>query len=1168
MRQAQSDEGRSGGGGARPCARSANRVSPSRGRAAVRPYLWSLLAATAVLAAEPVPPPAPPFTPGPVIEWAKPMAGPSPRVVCLLQGAKEEGLELLRRFSFEGEVLAGKGGKYGVDSTASSLARRRLKQGDVDVFVVGGIYWKKIPATLRLAILEGVQRGLGLLVVQAPASMMDTTLPKVLTAAPAPEAAAAITRGIPIGLLPLVTISPERNSYCVYPDADHPAPTPEQLVTAARFGQGRIAVLNYSVAESNVVYLYSLTPGLRLPAAPFVKPYPYWEYCHALLGRAVLWCAAREPKLALSAEARAAGPVAVVTVTGQPSSEPVALEAVVRDRYHTVRGTARTTLKANAPLPAQWSVALPGRQLPPGGLCFVNVWARRGGKVVDWTTATTDRAAPASIGEVTLDARRYERERPVRASVGAAGDLTGLTLRAELTGTDGRVLQRWTGPARASTTVELSLLAAQTLVSTLDVELVAGDRVVACERRPVFLAPGAPREFFAYSWMDAEAYYTRDYLRRIRDQGVDAVLAGGGAATYWFQSGRLAGEENLRLVPTNVADSRLGTAPDGDPAKLPRPLTDPKIMAEEQRRVRACLPLVADAQPLGYSLMDEWVLGTNQRPTDYGDSALTAFRQWVRQVYPTVAALNESWGTAFGDWDQVMPKQVKELPAGDDPRLNLASFVDYRRFLDTVGPTAFGALAETIREADAGARVGLCGTEGNSTWFGHDWFQLLASLDFICGYGDAAAVPNISREMRGLQRELQRSYRRPGSLLSCWVGYHNTPFYRDQALKLLLHDFDGIAYFAGNPSIYADFPYLDYDFTLSDRARLAGAGTTELRRGLDRLVWSSRRDHCGIGIVISQPSLHVASAQRLEGAWGSAVVALAQAVEDAGLQYDLLDPAQLTSGVVGERGYRVLLLPRVTCLAEAERRAVSAFAAGGGRVWYDTPPGDRNEHGKPRADGPLTAGLTALPAWPKERRDRAELLARALAIPPPVKVDCQAEVYLPTECIRYQLGPTELVSVQTDVLYDGRQPNPEATLTFPDDRHVYDVREGAYLGRTRTVRAALDPWHILLYARLPYQVTGLRVEPPATVPAGGAAEVRVQVQADGAPGPHFVRLTATAPDGRERSGFAQTIRAESGRDTATLRFALNDPPGRWRLSARDAATGVTGQAEVTLGRPE
>ncbi len=1121
---------------------------------------------------------APPFEPSPVIQWGKPLEGGPIRVVLLLQSAKEEGLEFLRRFDAEGIVLAPRSSKYSVTSTAVGLARRELATGEVDVLVVGGIYWNKMPATLRLAILENVQEGMGLLKVDAPEMGMDTTLPKVMAADPAPDAARAVTDGIPLPLLPLVTLDPKRQDHTIYPDADHPAPTPDELVSGARFGEGRICLLNYSVGQSTTAYLYSLTPAVRQQDLPFLRTYPYWEYCHALLGKAVRWCAGRDPDVRLTVEATgeadAATPLATITVAADAAAAPVEIEAVVRDRFHDTCGIVKATASPSPEQAATVAVDLPPAQRPASGLYFVDVWARRDGKVVEYGTGWAETPAEATL-TLKLHQERYAPDEPVRATIEVTGAGAEVEVAMTLTGTDGRLLDERSLPAQANFAANFSLSGAQTVVSYLEARLKQGERVLSRERVAVFAAPGPPRQFFAYSWMQGETYYTRDYLRRIQDQAVDAVLAAGGAASYYPFGGRLAAEMNLRTVPTNVVACRHSHLAGEDPVKLARPITDPATIAKEVAFLNDYVPHVAPLQPLGYSLMDEWVLGTPEQRTDYSDSAISTFRTWVQEKYADVAALNAQWGTNFASWDEVAPAQLEQAQAGVDlddvdwSALNLSAFVDYRLFLDTVGPTAFAEFAEAIREMDPGAKVGLCGTESNSTWFGHDWYQLCNSIDFICGYGDAGSTPIINRGMRGLQREFQRSFRQPGALLSCWVGYQGSDFYRDQPLKLLLHDSHGIAFFAGQPISYKDFPYMDYDFTLSRRALDGGAGVRELRGGLDQLIWQSRRDNSGIAILQSQPSLHVASALGQEGAWGDGCVAMARAVEDAGLQYDFIAPEQLEAGILAERGYRAVLLPGATSLSDEELSSIQTFAAAGGAVIWDRQPGALDAHGRSRPEAPVIDGanVVTLGELPDDRAQCADSVGNALAqcgLEPPISVDCENVGFVPTETIVYHNGDQRLISLQTDTT-DWEPVHPMATITLPEEAFVYDVREGKPLGLTQQVTATLDPMHILLYALLPYEVQGISVEPEAaTVSAGAAVTVRLGIDADGAVGTHFLRVTLTAPDGRERQGFARTVAAEAGVAETVLRFALNDPAGRWIITARDAATGVVGSAALEV----
>ncbi len=66
-------------------------------------------------------------------------------------------------------------------------------------------------------------------------------------------------------------------------------------------------------------------------------------------------------------------------------------------------------------------------------------------------------------------------------------------------------------------------------------------------------------------------------------------------------------------------------------------------------------------------------------PRCYCDQSAAAFRDWLRDRYGDLAALNEAWGTEFwsqryGDWAEILPPRA--TPAGNNPGQRL----DFRRF--------------------------------------------------------------------------------------------------------------------------------------------------------------------------------------------------------------------------------------------------------------------------------------------------------------------------------------------------------------------------------------------------------------------------------------------------------------------------------------------------------
>jgi hypothetical protein len=73
-------------------------------------------------------------------------------------------------------------------------------------------------------------------------------------------------------------------------------------------------------------------------------------------------------------------------------------------------------------------------------------------------------------------------------------------------------------------------------------------------------------------------------------------------------------------------------------------------------------------------------------------------------------------------------------------------------------------------------------------------------------------------------------------------------------------------------------------------------------------------------------------------------------LRDEGLQYDFVSYADVIKGGVSEE-YKVLILPAVLCLSDAEARRINEFCKRGGTVIADYLPGLWDEHGRGRKEG-------------------------------------------------------------------------------------------------------------------------------------------------------------------------------------------------------------------------
>ena len=129
-------------------------------------------------------------------------------------------------------------------------------------------------------------------------------------------------------------------------------------------------------------------------------------------------------------------------------------------------------------------------------------------------------------------------------------------------------------------------------------------------------------------------------------------------------------------------------------------------------------------------------------------------------------------------------------------------------------------------------------------------------------------------------------------------------------------------------------------------------------------------------------------------------------------------------------------------------------------------------------------------------------------------------------------------------------------------RHVYDMRQGKYLGlRSETEDTFADCW-AAWYAVLPYRVERLEATLDGEPVPGRAIEGHVTVSVSGGkPGRHVVNLQVMKGE-TSIPYLMQNIELSQGTGAFRIPTALNDPVAAWRLRFTDVASGVTAERGV------
>jgi hypothetical protein len=397
-----------------------------------------------------------------------------------------------------------------------------------------------------------------------------------------------------------------------------------------------------------------------------------------------------------------------------------------------------------------------------------------------------------------------------------------------------------------------------------------------------------------------------------------------------------------------------------DPALFRREpgLEDPAWQKRIADRLAATVGVLG-ATPLFYNLADESGIADLASAWDFdtAPASLAVFRQWLRDRYGTIEALDRAWGARYLRWDQVEPELTDAALARTDG--NETAWSDFKAFMDARFAAAVARGTAALHAANQAARSALEGTQPMG-WGGYDWARLAPSADLFEIYDFFGALAMV-QSFAPHAVLLTTTFAAPDELRSLWR----------EALRgtrgAVIWDDPSIVGADGNPSA---------------RGTLLAPSLTALTGALGRRLIAAPEPAAPVGILVSQESFRLAwlLARRAEkgvpggkGDWAQrtsgdedgdttparrALDLLLQSLAARGLRPVMLTDAMVARG--GLRGLHVLAMPRVLALSDAAGAAIRRFAEAGGRVAADTVPGAYDAGGRRRA-APLLAGMRLAP---------------------------------------------------------------------------------------------------------------------------------------------------------------------------------------------------------------
>ena len=113
----------------------------------------------------------------------------------------------------------------------------------------------------------------------------------------------------------------------------------------------------------------------------------------------------------------------------------------------------------------------------------------------------------------------------------------------------------------------------------------------------------------------------------------------------------------------------------------------------------------------------------------------------------------------------------------------------------------------------------------------------------------------------------------------------------------------------------------------------------------------------------------------------------------------------------------------------------------------------------------------------------------------------------------------------------------------------------------------LRPGEVELIAFLPYEVTRLVLDVPEAVRQGRRLHVGIGIRTrEKLPGNHVVHVSLATRLGEPIPYYSRSLECEAGQGLASIPLALNETPGEYTVTVRDAMTGFVETAPVDVIR--
>ncbi len=595
----------------------------------------------------------------------------------------------------------------------------------------------------------------------------------------------------------------------------------------------------------------------------------------------------------------------------------------------------------------------------------------------------------------------------------------------------------------------------------------------------------------------------------------------------------------------------------------------------------------------------------------FRESTLEAMREWLKEEYTSLQALNKQWGTDFSLWKDVVPDDSREARE----RGNYSSWGDHRTFMEICWADQFKFVRDIVNEVDPGGLVQLSGTQAASSHNGYDYSRLNPYVGQMNPYD----IDNQLEYHHNFNPELKISGQAGYGALgkSVLYDYYNHLFLKE----------------TGGSYVFWQVSCLNPDLRICQSGLDMKEGFDELlKRGIGRLVASYEPDNeLKIAIHYSFPSVH--GAWIVDGEIGPETGnnnsetlkqfnrnrdGWVKILHDAGFGFDFISYSSIENGNLLSNAYKVLILPMSYAMSDSEVEQIEAFVKQGGILIADALPGVMDDHTKIRSERALSEvfGISDqsytreelitprgeselvvkeadilyhhygkgsayllnyfMDQYPEERlnhnNESSLLKIRKLF----AKENLESSILLSTSTgdpansiEKYSFSEQNSSASLLGLLPGKTGEDEEINLHTNQSFHLYDIRNKKYLGEGNDFKIKVKTSVPEFFGLVQGKIDDIEVEAPSSVYRGDSVTLDFKIVGERISDlKSVVRVNVYDPEGANALYYSDNCDLTNGSGTYNFNTALNDQPGLWKIQLTEVISGVEKEVRISvIGMP-